>query len=197
MPGDLVEGGAQSRQIPGRRRLQGDAGDDALHVPHLLKALAQLVPLVGLKQGGDGVLAQADDRLDGGWRIQPAPQQARSHGGSRAVHQREQGAGFAAVRAPVNLQVAAAVGIEPEELALRHRRDAIDVGQALAVGGLGVLQYGGGGADGRVVGRQAEAAQVGGAQVLAQKAKAKVRIEAQARPAPVGAGRPTPPVPLA
>ena len=161
--GRLMEGGAQPRQVPGRRRLQGNARDDALQVAHLVQSLAQVVPLAGLEQGGDRVLAHADDRLHGGRRIQPAPQQARPHGGSSAVHQREQGAGLAAVRAAVDLQIAPAVRVETEEFALGHWRYAVDVRQVLAVGGLRVLQHGGSGADGRIAGRQAEAPQVGGA----------------------------------
>ena len=121
-----------------------------------------------LQQRGDGLLTPGQ-----GWpvaqrAVDPAPQQSSPHGAGGAVEDIDQRVFAAAGHVGLQLQVAAAGGVEDHGLLASLHPYPLNVGQRRPLGVAGVLDQAAGGAGGRLQLVTAKALQVAGAKLLGQ-----------------------------
>ncbi len=109
----------------------------------------------------------------------PASQQTRPHGGGGAVHDAGQGVLIRAVAAEGRdqLQVAPRGGVQDHRVVAALGAQAAQVGQGGALGVLDVLQQTARGTDGEAQVRATEAAQIAGAELIAQQPLGAVGVE--------------------
>ena len=180
-----AQGGAQLRQIPRPRRPQRHPGEYPLQVADRAQRLRQPFVAGRLDERCDGVITQAQRPVVAQGTMQPAPQQAASHGGGRAIEHARQREFRPPGEALVELQIAARGGIHDE------RRVALLGGDGQQMGQRGLLGLAHIGEQRprrrnrrRLVGA-AEAPQIVGAELLGERAGGRFSIELPGRtPAP-------------
>ena len=115
--------------------------------------------------------------------VQPAAQQAPTHGCHRAVEHAQQGIAGITVDTRVQFQVAAGGGVHRDRLAGGFHRDRSQVRQALLLGFLDIAEQGAGGGGGTGLVIDTEAAQIVQLEEVQQLAAAAVRVEQPRRTA--------------
>ncbi|MNF60176.1 hypothetical protein D3C84_417870 [compost metagenome] len=177
------EGIAQTRQVARPGVTQADAREDALDIADFLQLRLQGFEAVAIQQAVNGVLARFQYGAVTQRAVQPAAQQAAAHGGLAAVDHRLQGIVAAAGEIDVQLQVAAAGGIEDHGVVDAFMAQAAQVGQGSTLGLLGVTQQAAGGTDGQGQGFAAKALEVLYAELLAQALLRRIAVEVPRRAA--------------
>jgi hypothetical protein len=121
--------------------------------------------------------------------VQGMAQPARTHAGGAGVEQREQGGRRLAAQGLGQFQVAPGGGVQAQIFGFALDSKAGDVGERLALGGLGVVVECGGGAERDRQIFYPKAGQVAGAEVRGSAAAYRSRCRTASRPAGAGPGR--------
>src|SRR5205823_4936155 len=134
-----------------------------------------------IAQGADRVVALPQQRLGGERAIQPTTQLPRAHGGDAAVDHREKGRVLAAAQGSVQLEIAAARGIEDQRFAPLLDVQRTDVRQRRFLRVAHVLQQRSGSCDRerQLVGT--EALQVERAELVGEEARGARELEVPGR----------------
>src|SRR5262249_53231751 len=109
--------GAQLREIAGTRRAQRDARQDALDIAHSAEMLAHHTKTPSINERAERVITLTQQGLVAQRAVEPAAQLPRAHRGDAAVDDGEQRRIGVAGEARVDLEIAAARGIERERIA--------------------------------------------------------------------------------
>ena len=176
------EGVPQDRKVPRSCRAQGHPGQDALQVADAREYLAQGLGTGPIDQGRKHLVTGLDLGALAQGPGQPAAQQAPAHGGGGAVEHPGQGVLRAPGQGLGDLQVAAGGGVEDDGGVAGLGGQTADMRQGRELGVAHVLQQTAGGADGQRHPGAAEAAEVAGAELLAEQALAAVGVEVPGGP---------------
>ncbi len=203
--GQAGEGVAQGGQVARARTAQRNAGGDPVHVGHSAQGAAhgggaaagaglqaldgKLVATLGhllthqlsnrrMARSGHCPLAQGV--------VQGVTQPARAHAGHAGVEQREQGGRGFAAQGFGEFEVAPGGGVQAQVLGFALDDEAGDVGEGLALSGLGIVVERRRGTEGHRQVFDAETDQIAGAEVVCQQPSAGLGVELPVREAAQG-----------